>query len=50
LPIRAPGNSVLRAPTVAPAPIRILADPHDVAVDPVAGQVDLGLDRAPGRA
>ena len=45
LPIRAPGISVLRAPTRAPAPMRTLPIRHDVAVDPVAGQVDLGLDR-----
>ena len=36
LPIRAPGSSVLRTPTVLPGADADRADPHDVAVDPVA--------------
>ena len=45
LPIRAPGSSVLRAPIVELGADAHPADAHDVAVDPVAGEVDLGLDR-----
>ena len=46
LPTTAPGSSVVRAPMVASLPTVIAADVEVVAVDPVPGQVDLGLDRA----
>ena len=42
----APGSSVVRAPMVASLPIVMRADVEVVAVDPVPGQVHLGLDRA----
>ena len=44
-PTSCAGSSVLREPIVAPAPIVIAADAQLVAVEPVAGEVDLGLDR-----
>ena len=46
LPTTAPGNSVVRAPTVASLPTVILPTWNTVAVDPVPGQVDLRFDGA----